>query len=533
MRNVAENAAQLPAVLDPAAYTFGIAQLPHFVGALAILGAAAAVWHAERGSRISRYFVLFSVLFAMWVAGRGLIHMADRGDVAVQLARNLFAVSSIALPLLLRIIAMILMRERQQNAFIVLNWFFAITLSLVAINTPWFVAYTEVFSWGMEPIFGPAGYLYIGWVMALIGYVSLELYRAHRTALPGSIERRRLRRFSMAVFMLYFGVFEFFSAMGLPVYPVGGLGVVGFTLMVAHLTQRYGLVEITAQLATDQIIELVRGGLLIVDQDGLIRLFSRRAGHLLGLDRRQVTGKPAHLYLGDSLRVPTLATLARHEEGSSVEAEFSYLRPHSHSAMTLGLSVSAVHDRKGREVAYTCLLRDLSEQKRLQQERERERLTDPLTGLPNRAMFMALLDAAAERCRKDPTYRYGVCVVGVERDRATLNEDGYTTTDNIVSALAERIRGASRPQDAVARVGDEEFAVLIRGMGSAQEIAGYVQHLRDELRAPVDVDSAEYSLSTYIGSSSNASGVCDGADLLRSANSAMFRARESPVQAQK
>jgi diguanylate cyclase (GGDEF)-like protein/PAS domain S-box-containing protein len=529
VRDVSGDAGLLPGLLNPDSYTWSWAQLPHFVAALAILGAAAAVWRAERGSRIGRLFVIFSALFGIWVAGRGLIHMQDDPQAATQLARNLFAISSVALPLLLRIIAVILMREREQNAFITLNWFVALIFALASFNTPWFIEGVHVFSWGLEPAFGTAGYLYMAWVMGLMGYVSFELYRAHRLALPGSLERRRVRWFAVAVFMLYVGVFEFFSAMGLPVYPVGGLGVVGFSLLVAYITQRFGLVQITAQLAAEQIIDMVRGGLLVVDQDGLIRLFSNRAGQLLGLARAQVVGKPAHLFLGDALRPPALSRAARHADGEGAETEISYLRPRSHGAMPLALSVSAVHDRRGQEVAFACLLRDLSEARRSEQERERERLTDTATGLPNRTMFLALLDAATERCNKDPAYRFSVCAVGIDRIREMTESHCYAAGDALISAAASRLRGASRPQDAVARVGDGEFAVLVRGLAAQAEVDAYVRNLRSELQTPVELDAGQVDLKVHVGTAIGGGGACNGAELLRSAGAAMHRHQDGPL----
>lgn len=515
----------LRALFFSADVQFSWLALPHFIVALVIAVTGALIWHWEKGSRIGRVFAAFSSIFAVWVAGRGMVQLLTQEEMVVLVSRNLFAIAAVALPIALTAISVMLHNERERRAFIISNWVIAVVFVLVAVNTPWLVSSAKRYSWGLEPLFGPAGYAFMLWILVLVIVATSDYVRCYRAASAGGSERQRLKWFGAALLSLYLAAVQFLCSMGIPVYPLGGLAVLGFTLLMAYITQRFGLVEVSVEMAASQIAGMVRGALVVVDSEGVVKLFSERAETLLGLHRRMVIGQSAAAFLGDSFSVHRLNVVAVRQMGDE-EADLLYLHPQTAQNLELALSVKVVYDHKQREAAFVCVLRDLTSLKRAEQLRLQERITDPLTALPNRAMFLGQLDAAAQRCKREPDYGYSVCFIGMDRMRV-INEDlGYQAGDQVLRELGQRLLRAMRPQDAAARIGGDEFGVLIRSASEA-EVNSHVSQLRAQLLAPLKVAGEELFLSASMGLISSGGDYASGAEVLRAASIAMYRAKEA------
>lgn len=505
-------------------YAFNWLALPHFLAAAMICITGIMIGRWEQGARIGRVFAAFSAIFAVWVAGRGMVQLLTNEEMVMLVSRNLFAIAAVALPMALTALSVMLYNERERRYFIMSNWVIAIVFVLIAVNTSWLVSSAKRYSWGLEPQFGPAGYALMLWILVLVIVTTSDYVRSYRAASPGGSERQRLKWFGAALFSLYLAASQFPCSMGFPVYPIGGLFVLGFTVLMAYITQRFGLIEVSAELAASQIASMVRGALVVVDREGMVRLFSERAESMLGLHRAIVLGHVAETYLGEGFSAHRLAILAGRQSADE-ENELPYTHPQTGQALALGLSVKAVSDRKQREVAYVCVLRDLTSIRQAEQQRLQERITDPLTGLPNRAMFLGQLDAAAQRRKREPDYVYSVCFIGLDRMRV-INEDlGYQAGDQVLRELGHRLLRAMRPQDAVARIGGDEFGVLFRGAECA-DLEVHVSQLRAQLLVPLTVSGEELFLSASIGVISGEGVYSSGAEVLRVASIAMYRAKE-------
>lgn len=155
---------------------------------------------------------------------------------------------------------------------------------------------------------------------------------------------------------------------------------------------------------------------------------------------------------------------------------------------------------------------------------QEDRLTDAVTGLPNRARFLGFLDGALDRARAESGYRYAVCSVGMNRSSAS--DGSQYGADYLMVEIAHRLRAATRPQDAVARVSDDEFAVLIRGLRAGADAAAQVDILRGALQTPVALGARQVQISASFGAAVEPPAGVRAAELLRDASAAMHGARE-------
>ncbi len=170
-------------------------------------------------------------------------------------------------------------------------------------------------------------------------------------------------------------------------------------------------------------------------------------------------------------------------------------------------------------------MHDLNERiKRQASELEHRASHDPLTDLPNRALFADRLSSALSRSRR---LRRPVAVLFVDLDdfKAVNDSLGHAAGDQLLVAVAGRLRTCMRPQDSVSRLGGDEFTVLLEGVSGEDEAATVARRIADGLRAPFSLEGREMLVGASIGVALSASPMDRPEDILREADSAMYRAK--------
>jgi len=177
--------------------------------------------------------------------------------------------------------------------------------------------------------------------------------------------------------------------------------------------------------------------------------------------------------------------------------------------------LSGVNDRL--EVAFSSLERD----RKLQTMAH----ADPLTGLPNRASMLALLARELASAQRDGT-SLGILFVDLDRFKRANDTLGHAAGDALLRQASERISGNLRAGDAVARPGGDEFTVLLGNLASARDAGTVARMLIKELSRPFEVDGHTIYVGASVGIAIYPQDGTDGADLLKKADSAMYRAKD-------
>lgn len=513
-------------LLNPAHYAFNSLALWNFAAALisGLAGYLTLRW--EHRSRASRLFATFAVLFLLWSAGRGFMRGLVEPELVLFLARRVHVLIVFGVIVVYHFATVMLRTERRRRQFLELNWLIAAAIAFLSFTTESVLSGVVEYSWGYEPIYGPLGHFAVAWISLLIVMASVDAYRAWRASVPGTRERRRIASFITALLVLYTGFIEFLPTMGFAVYPLAFAPITLFIVITGYLTYRFGLVEFTPTLVAKQLAEMMRGALLILDPEGIIQYANRRCQAVFGLPNGHLLGHRARRVFGDAFDPDALGTLARTED-RELELEWTHANPQTGKSQELALSVIDVQDRRQRGVATVCVVRDVTARKRALRERESANLHDQLTELPNRAMFVGLLDATVQRAREAPAYSYAVCFVGMDRMRI-INEDlGTGAGDRVLAEVSARLRRAARPQDTVARVGGDEFGVLLRGHAGGDEVRAMAKRFLEAVRVPLTMEDHELFLSASAGVVVGDSAPTNGAELLRRASMAMYHAKEA------
>jgi diguanylate cyclase (GGDEF)-like protein len=150
---------------------------------------------------------------------------------------------------------------------------------------------------------------------------------------------------------------------------------------------------------------------------------------------------------------------------------------------------------------------------------------DTLTGLPNRVL---LADRLGQALRRTARTASSVAVLFVDLDRFKFVNDsrGHAVGDELLVAVAERLRGVARSHDTVARFGGDEFVVVCEDDDAAVQASRIAERIAEVLRDPVVTDGQEVFLGASIGIAVADSGTDSPESLLRDADAAMYRAKE-------
>ena len=187
----------------------------------------------------------------------------------------------------------------------------------------------------------------------------------------------------------------------------------------------------------------------------------------------------------------------------------------------------AVWDETGRATRMAGSQTDITERKVAEQRLQHEALHDVLTDLPNRALFNDRLTQAIAHMHRDLTKRFAVLFLDLDRFKIVNDSLGHLAGDQMLIALADRLRLCIRTTDTVARLGGDEFAILLDQMENpldAIEVAERVQHA---LRTPFTLGGQEVYSSVSVGIALSGPEYQRPGDVLRDADTAMYHAKLS------
>jgi diguanylate cyclase (GGDEF)-like protein len=153
-------------------------------------------------------------------------------------------------------------------------------------------------------------------------------------------------------------------------------------------------------------------------------------------------------------------------------------------------------------------------------------LTDPLTGLPNRRLFTDRIDHALER-RERKSNRLAVLFLDLDRFKLVNDGLGHAAGDAVLRAIGERLRGCLRAGDTVARLGGDEFGILLEDLGDPKEADVTAQRALTALSAPLTLDGRTVSVRASLGIALDHEGTVSADELLRNADTAMYRAKSN------
>jgi diguanylate cyclase (GGDEF)-like protein len=178
------------------------------------------------------------------------------------------------------------------------------------------------------------------------------------------------------------------------------------------------------------------------------------------------------------------------------------------------------------------LSRHIAEQERislqLQESKDHFRhaaFHDALTRLPNRALLAENLKFVIERAKNHEDYQFAVLFLDLDRFKNVNDSLGHSIGDQLLIAMARRLESCIREVDMVARLGGDEFAILLDGIPTQAEATNMAQRIQEKLQSPFNLSGHEVFTTTSIGIAVSSTGYDHPENMLRDADTAMYRAK--------
>jgi diguanylate cyclase (GGDEF)-like protein len=170
-------------------------------------------------------------------------------------------------------------------------------------------------------------------------------------------------------------------------------------------------------------------------------------------------------------------------------------------------------------------IQNITERKRAEEHIHHAAFHDALTGLPNRTRLSNHLSMAVERAKRNRDYQFAVLFVDLDRFKVVNDSLGHNLGDKLLVELSRRLEQSVRKVDTVARLGGDEFGILLDEVKETNEATQIAERIQESLKVPFDLNGHQFFATASIGIAFSLTGYNSPEDMLRDADTAMYRAK--------
>jgi diguanylate cyclase (GGDEF)-like protein/PAS domain S-box-containing protein len=273
-------------------------------------------------------------------------------------------------------------------------------------------------------------------------------------------------------------------------------------------------------------LEQTADAVLITDRDGVIEYVNPAFERDTGYSRDEAIGKKPNLIRSDVHSLEFFARLWETILRGEVFSDVLVNRRRDGSLYYEEKTITPLKDDKGRITHFIATGKDITERMRTQERLHFLAHHDVLTSLPNRMLFMDRLEHALALARS-PEFPVAVLFLDLDRFKTINDSLGHGSGDRALQTVATRLNEAVRRGDTVARLGGDEFALILENVTGPQAVAPIARKLLEVVSQPVALEGREYVMTASIGISLCPGDGTDAATLLKHADIALYRAKDS------
>lgn len=326
-----------------------------------------------------------------------------------------------------------------------------------------------------------------------------------------------------------------FSTYNYWIEPLGGLiiGAVALTCMAAAR-------QITAIRSSDRAQQTLERNetrfqslaqrssdvITILKRDLSVQFTSPSLGHVFGYSADQLAGCKLTdlIHPEDQTRAIAFFTDLLKQPNLTVNIEWRLLHADNSWRYVENICTNLMLEPTIEGIVLNSL--DITKRKDAEDRLQHDAFHDSLTGLPNRSLFKEYLKTAISRSRRSKGHLYAVLFCDLDRFKNINDSLGHAVGDELLISVSQRLVQSIRQNiDIVARLGGDEFAILLDGMADTNVAIHITRRIQESLRTAVEVGGHETFATTSIGIALSTTGYSNPEDILRDADTAMYRAK--------
>jgi diguanylate cyclase (GGDEF)-like protein/PAS domain S-box-containing protein len=276
----------------------------------------------------------------------------------------------------------------------------------------------------------------------------------------------------------------------------------------------------------EKVFDTVDAAVLVTDQNNRIIKVNPAFTMITGYSAAEAIGQTTHM-LSSGAHPPEFykemwTTL---EANGSWQGEISNRRKNG-EFYTEWLSINEVRDNEGSLTHYVALFSDISDRKAAEAHMHTLAHYDPLTGLPNRTLLSDRLQQAITAAKREKSHM-SLMFVDLDKFKAVNDTLGHHIGDLLLKDVAKRVQQCLRESDSAARIGGDEFVVLLPLIEAESDAIAVAEKIRSALYLPFELAGHRLNISSSIGVAVYPEHGSDEKTLLRNADTAMYYAKEA------
>jgi diguanylate cyclase (GGDEF)-like protein/PAS domain S-box-containing protein len=274
------------------------------------------------------------------------------------------------------------------------------------------------------------------------------------------------------------------------------------------------------------VFDCTREGVLVTDTQGLIVHVNRAFMEITGYQCEDVMGQRPSLFKSGRHSAHFYQQMFQALESTGEWSGEIWNRRKSGEIYPQWQTIRVIHDDQGQVSHYVAVFSDISAMKNSEHELAHLAHHDPLTDLPNRLLFT---DRAEQALASAQVHKRGCALLLMDLDHFKIINDslGHNVGDQLLKLVAERLSGLFGPGVTLARLGGDEFAVLAESCPQVVQAAALAQRMLNVMKEPFIFDGNQLFISASIGISLFPSDALSAEQLLRNADSALFKAKSA------
>jgi diguanylate cyclase (GGDEF)-like protein/PAS domain S-box-containing protein len=267
-------------------------------------------------------------------------------------------------------------------------------------------------------------------------------------------------------------------------------------------------------------------GMALVSSSGRWLRVNRSLCEILGYTKQELLAKDFQELIHPDDVGAAVANINQLLKGKvpTFQTEKRYIHKDGHVVQVLW-SVSQAQVEGSDSTHLIFQIQDITDRKQAEERLLHDAFHDGLTGLPNRALLIDHLKLTIARAKRNKGLVYAVLFLDLDRFKIVNDSLGHIIGDQLLIGIARRLELCLREGDTVARVGGDEFTILLEDLSDESEAAAIAERIQEELKVPFYLGGRDVFTSVSIGIALSSRGYDQPDEILRDADTAMYRAK--------